>query len=217
MKVTTLACIQGGWLPELQPGQALDIGAGTGLLSHMIAQRYKCKIDAVEIEEDAFTQLLENTAQNRWKSKINCIHENIMDFAKYTSKRYDFIISNPPFFHNQFLSTDPKINQARHEKSLKVQDLVSIVDKLISTFGKFSILLPPYETQQLDKLIKQYPLYISDQLIIHDSEKKPTKAIVTILSRNDSIPIIEKLFIKNENGDYSNQFVTLLKDYYLSL
>lgn len=217
MKVTTLACIQGGWLPKFKPTKALDIGAGTGLLSHMTAQKYQCEIDAVEIEADTFAQLVENTAQNPWKSTINCIHENIMDFANHTSKQYDFIISNPPFFQNQLQSTDSKINQARHGMSLEIQDLLRISAELITTSGQMSILLPPYETEKLSELSKPFSLFISNQLVIHDSEKKPPKAIVTILSRNTSNPIIEKLIIKNANGDYSRQFVALLKDYYLSL
>lgn len=217
MKVTTLACIQGAWLPEIEPKKALDIGAGTGLLSHMTVQRYQCEIDAVEIEADAFAQLDENTAQNPWKSKINCIHENIIDFANHTSKRYDFIISNPPFFQNQLHSTDTKTNLARHDESLEIQDLVSVCSKLISKSGKISILLPPYETKKLDDQSKRFSLFISNQLLIHDSEKKPPKAIVTILARNTSNPVVEKLIIKKTNGQYSAQFISLLKDYYLSL
>ncbi|MCK5367363.1 MAG: methyltransferase [Cyclobacteriaceae bacterium] len=64
MKVTTLACIQGAWLPDITPKNILDIGAGTGLLSLMAAQKYEGKIDAVEIEQDAFSQLKENSLQS---------------------------------------------------------------------------------------------------------------------------------------------------------
>ena len=54
MKVTTDACIQGAWTPIL-PGikRVLDIGAGTGLLSLMLAQRNKdIIIDGIDFLKD---------------------------------------------------------------------------------------------------------------------------------------------------------------------
>ena len=59
MKVCTDACLFGAWLAQqLKQKQllfqnALDIGAGTGLLSLMIAQQNQFNIDALEINEDA--------------------------------------------------------------------------------------------------------------------------------------------------------------------
>ena len=217
MKVTTLACIQGAWLPPLQPVNVVDIGAGTGLLSHMVAQRYNCSIDSVELEDDAFTQLVENTIQNPWNTKINCIHENIMDFANRNSKQYDFIISNPPFFQNQFQSPNTKVNHARHDSGLKLEELIMICSNLLNESGKISILLPPDETKSLIAQGIQYSLFPSNQLVIYNSVKKPPKAIVTILSRISTIPVVDKLIIKQENGDYTPHFINLLKDYYLNL
>lgn len=215
MKVTTLACIQGGWIPDINPENVLDIGAGTGLLSHMVAQKFDCQIDAVEIEKDAYVQLKENTNKNPWKNKIRCLHEDILDFAKHTSKRYDFIISNPPFFSNQFKSHDRKINIARHENSLTLDSLLNVCSQLLGSYGKVSILLPPFESELLKQLCSFYSLFISDQLLISDSRGKPTKAIVSILSGNQKIQTTKKLIIKSSVSSYTPDFISLLKDYYL--
>lgn len=217
MKVTTLACIQGAWTSSTAPKNALDIGAGTGLLSHMLAQQFDCNIDAVEIEPNAYTQLKDNIEKNPWKNKIKGHHEDVLHFANHNSKRYDFIISNPPFFTNHQKSYDTKINMARHENSLTLDALLSVCNLLLKEDGKASVLLPPHETTILEELCTKYALSISAQLIIFDSVNKPAKAVVSILSRESLNPTIEELVIKSKNNGYSTEFQLLLKDYYLYL
>ena len=217
MKVTTVACIQGAWLPKFSPKDILDIGAGTGLLSLMAAQKYHGEIDAIEIEHDAFDQLKENITQSPWNNRIKCYHDDIKDFAKHNSKKYDLIISNPPFYEKQLKSPIDQINHARHEAGLTIEELIDISNRLLYEPGKISILFPPAETIKLTKLCKLNSLFLSNQLVISDSEKKEAKAIVTILSKKPTNPIIKKLIIKNENGMYSSQFNSLLEAYYLNL
>ena len=217
MKVTTVACIQGAWLPQLTPKNILDIGAGTGLLSLMAAQRYNCTIDSVEIEQDAFTQLKENVAQSLWNSRINCHHEDIKKFAKHTGKRYDLIISNPPFYSKQLKSSNTKINHARHDTSLTNEELVDISDRLLNDSGNVSILLPLVESAQLHNLCEQSSLFVASQLLISDSKGKEPKAIVTILSKKSLKTIAKRLIIKNDEGQYSQDFISLLDSYYLYL
>lgn len=217
MKVTTVACIQGAWLPHFSPKEILDIGAGTGLLSLMAAQQYPCKISAIDIENNTFDQLTENVVQSPWYNRINCYHDNIKNFAKHNSKRYELIISNPPFYKDQLKSPYELINYAKHETSLTVQELIDISAHLLKESGKISILLPPKETTMLPVFCKYNSLFPSDQLVISDSEKKGPNAIVTILSKKPSKLTTKILIIKNDDGSYSSEFISLLKAYYLNL
>lgn len=215
MKVTTVACIQGAWLPKFSPDRILDIGAGTGLLSLMAAQEYNSEIDAVEIEGDAYDQLKENITQSPWKGRIKCYHEDIRKFVMYAGKCYDFIICNPPFYEGQLQSSNIKINQARHETSLTIKELIGIAAQLLTKSGKISLLLPLSETAKLTELCKEKSLFQSAQLAISDTEKKESKAIVTILSKSRSKSVSNKMIIKNDDGGYSLEFQSLLKAYYL--
>src|SRR4051812_8170670 len=98
MKVTTDACIQGAWCPISPDVKAvLDIGAGTGLLSLMLAQRNDdiC-IDAIEYDKDAAIQAAGNVLASGWRDRISILYADVRDHR--FARRYDLIISNPPFF-----------------------------------------------------------------------------------------------------------------------
>ncbi|MDQ6609132.1 MAG: 50S ribosomal protein L11 methyltransferase, partial [Bacteroidota bacterium] len=81
MKVTTDGCLFGSWcaneIYKLIHSQVylLDIGAGTGLLSLMIAQKNKCVIDAIEIDKEAAMQAIENISASPWNKKIYVVNE----------------------------------------------------------------------------------------------------------------------------------------------
>jgi len=217
MKVTTLACIQGSWIPKYSIKRVLDIGAGTGLLSLMIAQKNECHIDAVEIEQEAFSQLADNVEASKWSDNISCYHYDIRSFVDLRQSRYDLIISNPPFFAQQQKSPNPKINLARHDKGISIESIIELSTKVLANKGKISILLPPSETELLKSVASLFDLHIINQLNIFDSPQKPKKAIVSILSREKTDLKSSKLYIKNDGPGYSDAFTALLKDYYLNL
>lgn len=217
MKVTTLACIQGAWLPVQRPGRILDIGAGTGLLSLMAAQKYNVQIDAVEIEAAAYHQLLENINASPWKEKVTAHQANILDYAGESRLNFDLVISNPPFYNDQLTSPDSRVNLARHHTGLQLETLIEIIDTILTSRGKASLLLPPEESNILKDLIRPRPLFVSNQLIIHDRNDRPAKAIVSILSRSAASNQADTLVIKTETDAYSNEFKSLLGDYYLNL
>jgi tRNA1Val (adenine37-N6)-methyltransferase len=217
MKVTTLACIQGAWLPDMNPNNILDIGAGTGLLSLMAAQKYQAKIDAVEIETDAYHQLIDNIAASLWSERICCHHQDIRHFAKENSRTFDLIISNPPFYQNQLKSSDQKINQARHELGLTLVELLKIAHDLLAPEGICSILLPVKETEDLLSLVSKIPLYATLQLIISDNPLQSPKAAVTLLSKNKGNIDQRQLLIKTNQKIFTKEYITLLRPYYLKI
>jgi tRNA1Val (adenine37-N6)-methyltransferase len=217
MKVTSLACIQGAWLPDINPGKILDIGAGTGLLSLMAAQKYEANIDAVEIESDAFDQLTENIASSPWADRICGYREDIRVFAKENSSAYDLIVSNPPFYQNQLKSGDLKVDQARHELSLMLPELLQIVQSGLTTEGICSILLPRRETEHLLLHVSSLGVHAVGQLIIYDNPLKPAAAVVTLLSKNKRNNEQKHLYIKTRKKNYTRQYITLLRPYYLNL
>jgi len=218
MKITTDACIQGAWTPILPTVRnVLDIGAGTGLLSLMLAQRNAdIIIDAVELNPAAASQAAQNINISPWADRINIICK---DIAHFESKQpYDLIICNPPFFANSLLSPTHSKNLARHNVSLTSQQLLNIATSLLSEKGKLSLLLPYTEYLDWRKTALQCELYEAEILNIRHRPSAPVKRVVTILTPMFvDTPTINELTIQNIDGEYTDEFKKLLADFYLNL
>ena len=214
LRVCTEACLLGAYASVAGAKKGLDVGTGTGLLALMLAQRNEnLHIDAIEIERSSVEQAQENVSQSPYAERIRVYETALQDWKP--EKGYDLIISNPPFFENHLLSTNEIRNQALHTESLTLVELAMSVTQLLHKKGRFVVLLPPFETQKITELLQVKGLEPVKQLEVFQKENKPLFRKITTFSR-EKIPLIrEKLTIHEEDGKYSEDFRTLLKDYYL--
>jgi tRNA1Val (adenine37-N6)-methyltransferase len=217
MKVTTDACIQGAWTPVLpQVTEVLDIGAGTGLLSLMLAQRAPLvQVDAVELDKDCMEQAAENIAASPWKDKI-AIHNADIRYWQ-NDKQYELIICNPPFFNNSLLGDNDRRNNVRHTLSLSYNDLLAAMDRLLVADGYISILLPATEHGIWEQLIADAGWKIYSKLCIAPREAAEPNRIVSLAGRNATKQLTEMYFpIRGAEG-YTPAFTELMRPYYLKL
>jgi tRNA1Val (adenine37-N6)-methyltransferase len=219
MKVTTEGCILGACAHALNPERILDIGAGTGVLSLMLAQRYNCAIDAVEIDKLAANQALVNFSSSPWNERLNLHYQEVTAFTSGSDIQYDLIISNPPFFNSNLKSESRAKNLAIHDPSLPQDMLLQAISNLISDVGIAFVLYPEYEANQFLNLIEQVGINGQVSLII---KNKPNGAVfrkMIELSKSDlSKPDFpQELNIRNEDNEFSNEYIELLKPYYLHL
>jgi tRNA1Val (adenine37-N6)-methyltransferase len=219
LRVCTEACILGAYAEVTGVTHALDIGTGTGLLALMIAQRNaNMHIDAVEIEAQNVAQAVDNVSKSPFLKRISVFQAAIQHWEKSKtpdSSKYDFIISNPPFFDKHLLSPREERNRALHTEALSLSDLASSVVRLLADNGRFVVLLPPYETQRLTDCLASLELHPTCQLHIFSREGKPIFRKITTFERKKAASFIETLYIHDSDGKYSDGFQTLLKEYYL--
>jgi tRNA1Val (adenine37-N6)-methyltransferase len=213
MKVTTDACILGAYSAVKNTTNILDIGTGTGLLPLMLAQRSEAKIDAVEIDKNAYYQAVANVNESVFKDKIIIHHTSIQEFI--TRKRYDIIISNPPFFQNHLKSETVSRNNSIHTDTLSFEDLLEVVLRLLNPNGTFVVLLPLYESLVFEQLAILQELYPQKKLTIRHRKGSKILRIITTFGRIKKEIINEELIIKNPDESYTSDFQGLLKDYYL--
>lgn len=128
MKVGTDGILLGAWAPVAGVKRCLDIGAGSGLLALMLAQRTSDSviIDAVELESEAATQAQENVAQSPWLERINVHTADIQQWVTQQTARFDLIISNPPYYEQGVECATPQREQARYTTSLDHQTLLNL-------------------------------------------------------------------------------------------
>ena len=143
MKVGTDGVLLGAWVPVEGAKSMLDIGAGTGLISLMLAQRsQEAKVTAVEVDEHAARQAIENAAASPFASQIVVEQQSIQDFSRQQVGPFDLIVSNPPFFSGGVISEQEGRASVRHTVKLSHQDLLRSVQKLLTEEGSFCLILP---------------------------------------------------------------------------
>ncbi|UEG49029.1 methyltransferase [Ferruginibacter lapsinanis] len=221
MKVCTDACLFGGYIAdriskkEVQPGSSLDIGSGTGLLSILLAQKCNTTIDAIEIDQDAYQQAKENFTNTPWCNRLQIHCTDALQFQ--AEKKYDFIFSNPPFFGNDLRSDNQQINAAKHDTTLTLDQLIQIVDINLSSEGSFAILLPYHRSEYFIGQAKKTGFHLQEKISVQQTPSHDFFRSMLFFSRSEREFISAELSIKNSNNEYTENFVELLKDYYLYL
>jgi tRNA1Val (adenine37-N6)-methyltransferase len=234
MKVCTDACLFGAWAASdpqvMNAHKILDIGAGTGLLSLLLAQtNNNATITAVEIEQEAATEAASNFTLSPWHEQLNLVHDTIQNFGNNTITRYDVIITNPPFYEGDLKSPDENKNTAAHSTALPWNILIENATKLLSEGGSFYILVPTLRAYTMQKLCDTNGLQLEEEVLVHNTAKTlPIRAMQKFTKKNDAqidaektnvVPQVKrkKIFIKDADNNYSPEFNVLLKDYYLHL
>lgn len=222
MKVTTDACLFGAWAAAEvakatpPPRRILDIGAGTGLLTLMVAQQTEASILGIELNADATRQAKTNVELSPWKDRI-LIEQG--DVFKWTSgHKFDVIICNPPFYENELASASASKNIAQHNPQFRIAHLLTIIDELLAPLGECFLLLPAKREKEMEGLIQEETAVIQKKVIVANRKDSPPIRIMYNLSRS---PLRhqpqESVFIRGNDGSYSPEFVRLLKPYYLHL
>jgi tRNA1Val (adenine37-N6)-methyltransferase len=216
-KVSTDACLFGAWVAS-RAGTfriGLDIGTGTGLLMLMLAQKHDAEIEGIEIEESCAVQARENLEASPWKNRLSVLKADVKSYQ--FEKKYDLVISNPPFYENQLRSPDPSKNLAWHSHELNLAELAAVASGLLSANGILCILLPWSRKDELLSLAAHHSLHPVRILTVkHTRDHQPGRCMVMLSERKGDV-VEESLEIRNEDGSYSNAFIELLGDYYLFL
>lgn len=220
MKVCTDSCLFGAWIADLltlknlQAANVLDIGTGTGLLSLMLAQKTASKIDAVESDAQASEQANENFEKSLWKDRLRLIEEDIRKVKM--SYKYDLIISNPPFFRDDLRSKNDKRNLALHSSALSFDELLLSTKNFLKDKGFFGVLLPFSRSNSFIDLAAKYDLYPKQQVLVKHSERHNFFRAMLLFSTQKN-EYAESEIVIEKDQKYSEEFVYLLKDYYLYL
>ena len=150
-----------------------------------------------------------------YKEKIEIFNADIVQFR--TEKKYDYLISNPPFFEADLKSGNEKKNAAKHDTALTLQELLHNADRLLSTTGFFAVLLPYHRSNYFEEEAAKINLYLSKKISVKQTPKHNYFRSILIFSRHEVNTLQEEIIIKNEDGNYSPAFIDLLKVYYLHL
>lgn len=222
MKVGTDGVLLGAWCSlEHYPDAILDVGSGTGLIALMLAQRCDAMtIDAVEVEEDAYEQTVENFERSDWGDRLFCYHSSFQEFAEEMAgeeEQYDLIISNPPFYTDEFETDDDARNKARFTSSLSFEELIKGANHLLSPEGKFVVVVPFKEEQSFVSLASESKWFLNRVCRVKGTATSEVKRSLLEFSFQETVLVEEELVIEISRHNYTDAYKALTRDFYLKM
>lgn len=219
MKIGTDSVLLGAWTPlNNNPFSILDIGAGTGVLSLMLAQRSNAEvIDAIEIDENAYEQCVDNFEASPWGDRLFCYHSDLQEFTEEIEDKYDLIISNPPFYAEDFKTESAQRDLARFQDAMPFEHLVVSAAHLLDKNGVFSVVIPFNEEQRFIDLASKVGLFPKQLLHVKGNPTSEVKRSLISFSFHESEIKKEELIIETQRHQYTEDYINLTKDFYLKM
>ncbi|HEX4958353.1 MAG TPA: methyltransferase [Lacibacter sp.] len=221
LRVSTDSCLFGAWIAnemkseKKQIRNILDVGTGTGLLMLMLAQQCEGRIDGIEIDGPSCSDAEHNLESSPWTKRLTLLRGDVRMFQ--FSGTYDWIISNPPFYEGDLKSEAANRNTAMHDAGLKLNELLVVVHQHLQDKGSFAVLLPYHRCEKFIVDALQYQLYLKKRMDVAQSVNHTFFRTMLLFDRNRSGIEHQSMAIKEANQMYSDEFIQLLREYYLYL
>ena len=213
MKVGTDGVLLGAWADCDEAKRILDIGTGTGVIALMLAQRNtEAQIHAVEIDETATKRARANFDMSPWAERLEVECCAVQEFNH--AEKFDLIISNPPYFVDSLLPPDAKRSTARHTHDLSFEELDKAAYRLLADGGRFALILPITE---FEKYLTITQLSLVRRCDVYPTTESAVKRVMAEFAKYETAGVAyEKITIEQERrGDYTDEYRTLTKDFYL--
>lgn len=214
-RVGTDSMILGAWSEPPSSGKILDIGAGCGILSLMMAQKSSASIDAVEIDSVAANEALKNFKQSPWNSRLHLYNKSLQCFTESMKSVYDFIITNPPYFSGSLKSPALIKNIARHDQVISLQELALIANRILNPEGTMALIIPYNDASTLVSICKNNELYLKRSLTVKSTpHKHPIRSLHEFSKKTVSRPQISELTLLDGVGKYSPEYLRFTNEYH---
>lgn len=212
LKVGTDAMVLGASVEGMNPRSILDIGAGTGVLSLMMTQKFHdALITAIEIDKESYLDCQHNFEKSPWPTRVTAVNCDILEF--FPNNQYDLIVTNPPFYLDSLTNDDLKKAKAKHSVHLPFDQLIDKISQLLSETGTCWLIIPIEAKDRISELA------LRSQLCIHSTTfvlGKPglVKRVIFSFGKKGQTHKENTLIIRNEEGNYSEQYIELTKEFH---
>lgn len=234
MKVNTDGVLLGAVVPICNGDcRVLDIGTGTGVIALMLAQRLTAdteqvsrmqplRILGIDIDPDAAAEAADNFASSEWAEALTSEEISLesleVRLAGNASEAFDIIVSNPPYYDSSLTNPDGKKAVARHtdlpQGSLSYREVMEFAARHLSATGRLSVVLPSDQEFAALRYARMCGLHLSHLLRVRTVERKqPKRFIATFVTA--PCECHPQMLTIMEKGKYTDEYISLVKDFYL--
>ena len=219
MKVGTDGVLLGAWSDTTACHHILDVGTGPGLIALMLAQRSQAQIDAIDIDAGAYLQAEENRQLSPFAERVQIFHQSLADYTPHCTRRYDLIVSNPPYFVDSLKCPNRQRNTARHTDTLSLKELLHDSRRLLTPQGRIALILPYDQREMLLKEAQEEELFLSKETAVIPTLNAAPKRILVELRKEllSSSVLAGTLTIEIARHQYTEEYIRLTQAFYLKM
>ncbi len=191
--------------------KVLDLGAGFGTLSILIALRYGCEVWALERDPLMLELLRENIRLNSLEDRVHMLQFDLKEAENFLrSQSFDVVVTNPPFYAEGL-----KGSIYHHEVDTKLEDFIKTSGFLLRDGGHFNLLIASNRLIEAVIHMKLHRMEVESLRFLHPKLHKRAKILfIHGLKNLRPRPVVEKpLIINEESGEYTQEVKSLLESF----
>ncbi len=191
-------------------GRVLDVGAGCGIVGLLVARdNPKVELEAVE-KQDAFVEYaIINARVNKLEYKIEK-----KDFLGIDEKnKYDYIISNPPFYHSgASMSRDESLYSARYSINLPLEGFFKKISRVLKPHAHFIFCYDASQFGLICAELDRVKLRVVDVRFVHPKiDKKASLVMMHVRNGSKSMMSIHKPLIGFDGSEFTQEVKDIYK------
>lgn len=156
-------------------GQILDVGCGCGILGLLVARDNEIKLTGIDIDPL-------NVQISQHNASVNGIAAEFItgDFSEFKSDiKFDFIISNPPFYHTDVTKSQNKhIANSRYSDSLSLEEFLASCNRNIKPKGVLYFCYDAKQIGDIIPLLSKFKLNLTKLKFIYSKDNQNAKLVL---------------------------------------
>ena len=223
LKIGTDSVLLASLIPIDHVTSVLDIGCGCGVISFCIADRLQIQgignyaITGIDIDLPSVQEATENAHifPKATQAHLTFQHTALQHF--YPKEHFDLIVSNPPFFSHSLLAQNhQKVIGKHRDNTLPFDDLAQHVSRLLTSTGRFYLILPSNEAEVWLKTTSNL-FFLIEKIAIIPIVGKPIHRYILGFSLQKNVPIKEScITIRDSDYTYHESYRQITKIFYLN-
>lgn len=194
-------------------GNMLDLGSGSGVLALSMLGKYKkiC-VTALERDEKAVQCLHKNREINNLNDRFNIVHSDVNDIKNHiTHGSFDYVICNPPYFPQGCGKLHSTLSDARQGD---VSDFINATAFALKNGGKCGFIYKSEWLISILGMMQSANLQPKRMRFIQQNSSSAPSAVMIECKKTakEGLIVMPTMLIKDENGDYTEEYKEIYRD-----
>lgn len=193
------------------PSTIVDLGTGCGILPLILAHRNPgTQFWGIEIQPALADIAMENVMENGMEKRIQILCQDMKTITcDMVSGPVDSVISNPPYRKADTGRINPNSQRAvaRHEITIKLEEMLTIVGKILRTTGKFYTIYPSDRTVDLLFGMRQAGIEPKRMRTVHSIKGGEARLVLVEGAKGGrpGLKILDPLIIYKDQDHYTDE------------